>query len=544
MAYVPDTDRSPWQPMPPASGDGDAWDVPTGPWLDLPIGPPPVGASLGPDLPVSVDPIAPPPPFGGPALGPPPPPPVPAAPPAAVGIEDAEPVSAPRRRHARTAEPNPTDPTYIPTFDDSAQPVPGCPPDAAPSAADFFFEAEVSLPEHILPPPGDPTPALGIDPTPALGIDLGSGIPRAPGLDGGAHFVPEFDPRLVSRGGLEVPAPAPFGGSVGAASEPVTSAADELLDGFAADDLLDGFAADDDRGPGRRFAAREIGGGDHFSAHRFPGPDPLGVGEHYAAPEPLASADPLGVGDLGVGSGYGVGDYAGGDYATGDFSAGGDGPGEHRVGERRVGGHFAVDLRPASGAGPAGAGLGAFGYDDAFGAEPDPEDDGYASAPVQMAEPLRSSLAGPPDVVPPQPAPAVDADDLTIRAFASLPARWQEVLWYTCVERVSVTEASIHIGLSREVTVSIDHRAREGLRRAWLDMYLAAGDLPPMCQAVLRELSAYSRGALSVGDADEVAAHLESCLTCGEVSAELDELIPALTAVLLPVALEELEAAD
>ncbi len=176
----------------------------------------------------------------------------------------------------------------------------------------------------------------------------------------------------------------------------------------------------------------------------------------------------------------------------------------------------------------------------------------YAAAPFIPAVDVP---IGPPPIMAasaPQYAPEVSTrptvspvhgnrDALTIEAFQSLPVRWQEVLWFTCVERVSVTEASVHIGLSREVVAAIELRAREGLRRAWLESYLDNESLPTSCSAVLQELSAYARGTLLARDADLIEAHLAACDRCRGVDDELAELLPALPEVLLPVALANME---
>ena len=57
---------------------------------------------------------------------------------------------------------------------------------------------------------------------------------------------------------------------------------------------------------------------------------------------------------------------------------------------------------------------------------------------------------------------------LVIRAFQRLPSRWQTVLVLIEVERLSVKEAAMVVGLSPNATAQLAVRARAGLRRGFL----------------------------------------------------------------------------
>ncbi|HEY0905191.1 MAG TPA: sigma-70 family RNA polymerase sigma factor, partial [Marmoricola sp.] len=57
------------------------------------------------------------------------------------------------------------------------------------------------------------------------------------------------------------------------------------------------------------------------------------------------------------------------------------------------------------------------------------------------------------------------------RAFASLPERWQLVLWHTEVEQQKPAEVAVLLGMSANSVSALAYRAREGLRQAYLSMH-------------------------------------------------------------------------
>lgn len=66
-------------------------------------------------------------------------------------------------------------------------------------------------------------------------------------------------------------------------------------------------------------------------------------------------------------------------------------------------------------------------------------------------------------------------DDCAIReAFKSLPERWQAVLCYSTVEGRSHAETGKLLGINANAVAALGHRAREGLRRAYLSQQNAA----------------------------------------------------------------------
>ena len=63
-------------------------------------------------------------------------------------------------------------------------------------------------------------------------------------------------------------------------------------------------------------------------------------------------------------------------------------------------------------------------------------------------------------------------------AFRSLPDRWQTVLWYSEVEGLRRAEIAPLLGIDVDAVSALAYRAREGLRRAWLQMHMNAETVP------------------------------------------------------------------
>lgn len=61
---------------------------------------------------------------------------------------------------------------------------------------------------------------------------------------------------------------------------------------------------------------------------------------------------------------------------------------------------------------------------------------------------------------------------LTARAFRSLPARWQEVLWYSEIERMKPGEIAPLLGMSAGAVSQLSIHARGGLREALVQAHL------------------------------------------------------------------------
>jgi hypothetical protein len=122
------------------------------------------------------------------------------------------------------------------------------------------------------------------------------------------------------------------------------------------------------------------------------------------------------------------------------------------------------------------------------------------------------------------------------RAFASLPERWQAVLWHTEIEGARPADVAPLLGLTANSVAALAYRAREGLRQAYLQMHLS-GAVRDECRPVAAKLGAYVRGGLAKRDAAVVGAHLDLCAECRRVFAELGDVNVALKGIVAPIVL-------
>ena len=122
------------------------------------------------------------------------------------------------------------------------------------------------------------------------------------------------------------------------------------------------------------------------------------------------------------------------------------------------------------------------------------------------------------------------------RAFASLPERWQLVLWHTEVEGDRPADIAPLLGMSANSVSALAYRAREGLRQAYLVEH--AGELDQdTCRWTHQHLGAYIRNGTSRRDAAKVEEHLTECRSCMAVYLELTEVNSNLGALLAPLLL-------
>src|SRR4249920_536924 len=135
-------------------------------------------------------------------------------------------------------------------------------------------------------------------------------------------------------------------------------------------------------------------------------------------------------------------------------------------------------------------------------------------------------------------AAAASDDDverqMAAAAFASLPERWQLVLWHTEVEGRSPAEVGPLLGLAPNAVAALAYRAREGLRQAYLNAHIQARP-PAGCEDIVPKLGAYVRHDLSNRDRQKVEAHLEGCERCRAIVAELEEAGSRLKILLIPL---------
>ncbi|AGL20981.1 sigma-70 family RNA polymerase sigma factor [Actinoplanes sp. N902-109] len=121
--------------------------------------------------------------------------------------------------------------------------------------------------------------------------------------------------------------------------------------------------------------------------------------------------------------------------------------------------------------------------------------------------------------------PALDRLERTYaaRAFRALPDRWRDVLWRTEVEGASPAEVAPQLGLTPNAVAVLAHRAREGLRRLYLQQHVAVADHPE-CRWAGERLGGRVRGRLARRDSARLETHLSWCAGCRGRLAEITEL--------------------
>lgn len=105
-------------------------------------------------------------------------------------------------------------------------------------------------------------------------------------------------------------------------------------------------------------------------------------------------------------------------------------------------------------------------------------------------------------------------------AFRSLPARWQAVLWHTVVEGDDHRVVGQILGLKPNAVAALSFRAREGLRRAYIDAHVAASD-EAGCRDVRRLVPGHVLGKLPARDQQRLSDHLDGCSACSAVVSEV-----------------------
>ncbi len=122
------------------------------------------------------------------------------------------------------------------------------------------------------------------------------------------------------------------------------------------------------------------------------------------------------------------------------------------------------------------------------------------------------------------------------KAFASLPERWQLVLWHLEVEGQKPADIAPLLGMSPNSVSALAYRAREGLRQAFLTMHLS--DISETdCRWVNEHLGAYVRNGLAKRDSAKVQTHLDGCRRCTAMYLELTEVNSNLAGIIAPLLL-------
>lgn len=99
------------------------------------------------------------------------------------------------------------------------------------------------------------------------------------------------------------------------------------------------------------------------------------------------------------------------------------------------------------------------------------------------------------------------------RAFRELPPRWRDVLWHTEVEGLGPAELAPLLGITPNAVAVLAHRAREGLRRRYLQQHVARA-VHPECRWAAVRLGGLVRGRLGARERARLDAHLGWCAEC------------------------------
>jgi RNA polymerase sigma factor (sigma-70 family) len=123
--------------------------------------------------------------------------------------------------------------------------------------------------------------------------------------------------------------------------------------------------------------------------------------------------------------------------------------------------------------------------------------------------------------------------NMIARAFRSLPERWQTVLWHTEIEGERPADVAPLLGHTANAVAGLAYRAREGLRQAYLQLYLAEVARRG-CRPALDRLGAYIRGGLARPESAQVQGHLGLCPDCEATYAELADVGIGLRTIVAP----------
>lgn len=142
---------------------------------------------------------------------------------------------------------------------------------------------------------------------------------------------------------------------------------------------------------------------------------------------------------------------------------------------------------------------------------------------------------------------AEEFDDVVVRqcdavavagAYASLPERWQAVLWHAEVEGMKPQAIAKVLGMTPNAVSALNKRARGGLQAAYLQAQVSSA-ATSQCPEIAADLGAFARGSLGSRARREVQQHLDSCPRCTAEYLQLQEtgvgmrtwLLPALAAL-------------
>ncbi|WP_329336021.1 sigma-70 family RNA polymerase sigma factor [Streptomyces sp. NBC_00663] len=128
------------------------------------------------------------------------------------------------------------------------------------------------------------------------------------------------------------------------------------------------------------------------------------------------------------------------------------------------------------------------------------------------------------------PAEQVSSVDLLVRVLGQLPERWVKALWLAEAEGQPLAAIGPQVGTKEGATAVLLHRAREGMRQAYLRVQAGAPD-DPACQVHWARMPAYVRGTATERQSERLLGHVDTCDDCRARLAALmtaNDRLPAL----------------
>ncbi|MER7753299.1 sigma-70 family RNA polymerase sigma factor [Kitasatospora sp. NPDC097643] len=115
---------------------------------------------------------------------------------------------------------------------------------------------------------------------------------------------------------------------------------------------------------------------------------------------------------------------------------------------------------------------------------------------------------------------ATEENALVVKAYRSLPERWQALLWLTVVEGEPAAAVAQRMGMTPSGVRSLAARAREGLREAYLREDVDEAAAPACRYFTARLANAIRRPGRRRGP--DLARHLADCEGCARVAREVE----------------------
>ena len=93
------------------------------------------------------------------------------------------------------------------------------------------------------------------------------------------------------------------------------------------------------------------------------------------------------------------------------------------------------------------------------------------------------------------------------------------------------------LGMTANGVAALSYRAREGLRKAWLQAHVNDESASGECRWTISRVGEHARRSLGSRDAERIADHLATCAKCTIINEEVDEVGSRLAMVMIPLIL-------